>query len=212
MSNVLLLRTPTSPDAYITHLHERGFTAFSLAVLETTLVHISHLSDIQRAPPTCDGVILTSARAAEAWHAAARHLLDDADTELKAWTALPFYVVGSATARALRHSNNSNSDDHTDEEDEALIPSDIRGAESGTGEALARFILSDLGKREARLLLLVGDKNTDTIPNILHEGGVQVETLQVYETHGAHGFGESLSRVIRTAGNELNNIFCDQDH
>ena len=51
-----------------------------------------------------------------------------------------------------------------------LAPKDIRGgAESGTSEKLAHFILQDLppSNEPRQLLYLTGDKNRDVLPSIL---------------------------------------------
>jgi len=87
--------------------------------------------------------------------------------------------------------------------DTQFTPNDICGAyESGTSERLAHFILDDLGKRSAlnpKLLYLTGDKNRDTLPNILGNGGVQVNFLQVYETQPCSNLEASLQAIVHTA-------------
>ena len=124
------------------------------------------------------------------------------------WASLPFYVVGNATAEALgsiRH------DIHVDSR---LAPTDIRGAaEAGTSERLARFILEDVVRRGDNraatqnhpklplllLLYLTGDKNRDTLPSILQEAGVPLESLQVYETVFAPSFAADLEAAVKKA-------------
>ena len=68
---VLLLRAPTSPpetDRYETALRSAGFHPVSVPVLETALANIHGLSELLAAgPQDVGGVIVTSARAAEAW-------------------------------------------------------------------------------------------------------------------------------------------------
>lgn len=76
---------------------------------------------------------------------------------------------------------------------------DIRGgAESGTSEKLARFILEDLptDNRPRKLLYLTGDKNRDVLPNMLREGNVELQSLQVYATQGSSSFPSDLQKVI----------------
>lgn len=128
------------------------------------------------------------------------HEYDDEDSihaiNAEAWTRIPFYVVGKSTASAL-------------EDFQTICSSlgassklDIRGDHTGTGEQLARFILDDIKEDNIsstkRLLYLTGDKNRDTIPKILssEEGkrrGIELDTVQVYETHGASSFEPSLN-------------------
>ena len=112
------------------------------------------------------------------------------------WTHTPFYVVGNATAASLSEIREVAG--HT-----LLAPVDIRGAaESGTSEKLAHFILEDLpAARPTKLLYLTGDKNRDTMPSILREGGVELQFLQAYATQGSSTFAadlrQALSRVAR---------------
>lgn len=78
-------------------------------------------------------------------------------------------------------------------------PTNIRGSESGNGEALARFIVNDLdrsGEKRKRLLYLTGDKNRDTLPKILHEAGVELDNVQVYETRGSPTFEKDLIALL----------------
>lgn len=78
-----------------------------------------------------------------------------------------------------------------------LAPSDIRGADSGTGEKLAHFILDDLvSDAPRRLLYLTGDKNRDVLPGVLRDGGVALESLQVYATQGSSAFAADLVGAI----------------
>jgi uroporphyrinogen-III synthase len=60
-------------------------------------------------------------------------------------------------------------------------------------------MLSDIKERPAKLLYLTGDKNRDTLPNILTEGGITLEALQVYETVGSPRFEEQLLCVLDDA-------------
>jgi uroporphyrinogen-III synthase len=103
--------------------------------------------------------------------------------------------VGKATATAL-HSI------HDVCGDSRLVPKDIRGSsETGTSERLAHFILVDLARTEGgsrtKLLYLTGDKNKDTLPNILEDGGHDLECLQVYETHGSPNFAGELECAVK---------------
>ena len=79
-----------------------------------------------------------------------------------------------------------------------LAPRNIKGADSGTGERLARFILDDCctypgsGSRRP-YLYLTGDKNADVLQTILSAGGLQVDNLAVYETTLSPKFSAGLS-------------------
>ena len=108
------------------------------------------------------------------------------------WSAVPFYVVGEATAKAL-------ADIHEALGDSPFAPRDIRGgAESGTSGRLAHFIVDDLAKTTGskRLFYLTGDKNRDTLPNILGDAGLELDSLQVYATQGSSTFAADLKNVL----------------
>ena len=113
------------------------------------------------------------------------------------WTSVPFYVIGEATASAAAELR-STLPSH-------LVPGDIRGqAQSGTAEQLARFILSDLsvrrdGSTPRKLLYLTGDKNRDTLPNILTSEGIVLDTLQVYATQSSSSFRCDLRSALEKA-------------
>ena len=125
---VLLLRAPASPpetDRYETALRSAGFHPVSVPVLETALVNIHDLSELLTTGPQevgLRGVIVTSARAAEAWANAVERVahLENGDEGIipllschsprnssdpfsvtANWTAIPFYAVGTATADSL---------------------------------------------------------------------------------------------------------------
>jgi len=112
---------------------------------------------------------------------------------LRDWSKIPFYAVGHATAAALRAIASENP--HS-----LLVPRDIRGEESGTGENLARYILDDLqGNLPASpMLFLTGDKNRDILPTLLERGGVKLSQQQVYETKGSSNFMSDLRAILET--------------
>lgn len=95
------------------------------------------------------------------------------------------YVVGPATAKSVKLLG--------------FTAANVLGAECGSGEALAEFILADAPPRP--LLFLVGETRRDVIPRILGAAGVGVEELVVYETTVAESFREEFrSAVQRTEG------------
>ncbi|KDQ23769.1 hypothetical protein PLEOSDRAFT_1079082 [Pleurotus ostreatus PC15] len=172
-TSVLLLRAASkdAPDKYESSFVAAGYVPTSIPVLETNLTNIEELVGILSDTSTgFSGVILTSARACEAWKNAIR------------WCALPFYVVGKSTASALRELDGA--------------PKDIRGEDSGNAEQLARHILNDTRQISGKLLYLTGDKNRDTLPNILTSNNLILHQLQVYETRGSARFATDLADVL----------------
>ncbi|CCL99803.1 uncharacterized protein FIBRA_01827 [Fibroporia radiculosa] len=199
MAHVLLLRASNTPDAYEYAFKSRGYNPLSVPVLETTSTSLDRLKDtITAGLSRCAyaGVVITSGRSCEAWKTVAGQLAQShGDIEggnSATWADIPFYVVGEATARALADIGASIGA-------HPFVPRDIRGAaESGTGEKLAHFILRDLAPSPEgkRLLYLTGDKNRDTLPNILASGGVALDPLQVYATRGSSTFHIDLERAV----------------
>ena len=57
-------------------------------------------------------------------------------------------------------------------------------------------MLSDIKQRPAKILYLTGDKNRDTLTNLLTEGRISLHALQVYETVGSPRFEEQLACVL----------------
>jgi len=102
------------------------------------------------------------------------------------WAAVPFYVVGEGTASALQEAS--------------PFVLDIRGQHSGNASTLGPFVLSELKDvPNPRLLYLTGDKNRDTLSNILTSGGVALDYLQAYQTAGSPTFEESLGSALEAA-------------
>lgn len=82
MSNVLLLRAPTidGPDKYETAFRARGYNPACVPVLETVLANGKELGEVISQGPDASeliGVIVTSARACEAWKEAILSLQDE---------------------------------------------------------------------------------------------------------------------------------------
>jgi len=80
MAHVVLLRSPSQdgPDKYEAVLRSRGYQPLSIPVLETALVNLNALLEIMKKGPgenNLDGVIITSARACEAWSNAVERLI-----------------------------------------------------------------------------------------------------------------------------------------
>lgn len=107
-----------------------------------------------------------------------------------AWSDVTFYVVGSSTADALRSMPKSS---FTPSEEKVL------GSHTGSGEALARFIVEHLADPTAeKLLYLKGDKNRETLPEILNEHNVNWDGVQAYETRGSSGFKGDLEALVKS--------------
>ncbi|RDB17610.1 Uroporphyrinogen-III synthase [Hypsizygus marmoreus] len=201
-SNVLLLRAPTQgqDDRYESTFIEAGCHAISVPVLETVSTNLLDLKTIITAGPAAagfEGVVITSARACEAWKSVVGELVGSVEAAVDTWSTTPFYVVGPGTASALASIQETY--EHT-----PYTPYIVRGESSGTSERLARFICSqpqsDVPKK---VLYLTGDKNKDTVPTILGEAGIKVIPLKVYETRGSQTFESDLEGVLKGVSNDV---------
>ncbi|KAJ7052603.1 tetrapyrrole biosynthesis, uroporphyrinogen III synthase [Mycena amicta] len=187
-TNILLLRTPDSPDRYETAFSSAGYTTASVPALETALVHHDTLTDIIRRGSEYGGVIITSGRGCEAWEHSVGTL--PTSSALTTWKTTPFYVVGRSSASKLE-------DIQSLYPDSPFTPHDIRGESTGNSEQLARFILADFPSPPSKpLLYLTGDKNRDTLPEILRAGGLELAPLQVYKTQGSSTFPNDLKLAL----------------
>ncbi|KAF8519380.1 tetrapyrrole biosynthesis, uroporphyrinogen III synthase [Hysterangium stoloniferum] len=189
-SAVILLKSPArnAEDAYVKHLTSAGYMPYFIEVLDSMFRNESLLQEIMVSGPTqrrFSGVVITSSRAADAWIDALRNAPEPGD-----WSQTPFYVVGMSTARTLQRMTEL----YPEKFSESLI---LGATQSGKSESLARFILSDLPSRhtQGKLLYLTGDKNRDTLRQIMSENNIDVKDLMVYET-AARGDLEEI--VIRT--------------
>ncbi|KAF4612287.1 hypothetical protein D9613_003655 [Agrocybe pediades] len=200
--NVLLLREPSldTQDRYETAFKEAGYCAKSVPVLETVHDNVDGLQSIIWNGPAhlgIGGVVITSKRSCDTWREGLRTIRQNKDLKawsaagLESWCTIPFYVVGPATASAL-------SDVFTEFKDLGLNSVDIRGDSCGNAASLAPFILEDMKSVPRKLLYLTGDKNRDTLPRILNDGGIELETLQVYTTRGSPSFQENLARTLHS--------------
>ncbi len=103
---------------------------------------------------------------------------------------IPFYTVGRATEKSLKACPPCK-----------YSPTLVLGAnETGTGEALAHYILKHHSAYDTSLplLYLTGDKNRDTVPVTLAEGGLKSTPTQVYETRKRDGLEADLKDTVST--------------
>jgi hypothetical protein len=156
------------------------------------------------------GAILTSQRAVEAWMEAALGAAEPLRKGVQSnttWPRTPVFAVGSATAEATRAAAKK----IVQPVRPALV---MGGGATGTGEALASYIIRhfngpsgaapgdalDVETDTPPLLYLTGDKNASTIPDMLGQANppISVETLMVYETSLDSNFTSSCSALSRS--------------
>ncbi|KAH9926598.1 tetrapyrrole biosynthesis uroporphyrinogen III synthase [Epithele typhae] len=222
-TRVLLLRTPPedgSPDKYADACAAHGFHALSVPALQTVPTNAAQLATTMRPGPRPIssagdetgflGVIVTSGRACEAWRAAVQQLAEEDEEgrrdSVAGWSEVPFYAVSATTSASLLGIRAAYPDS-------PHAPRDVRrGAGAGTSEKLARFIVDDPTRRSdspktQRLLYLTGDKHRDTLPDILEEAGIGLESLQVYATQGSQTFEADLRAALAGMGDWTDDIW-----
>ncbi|KOS39925.1 hypothetical protein ACN38_g9241 [Penicillium nordicum] len=210
---ILLLKTKSSPhDGYDDFFSAQNYTPTFIPVLEHRFLK-HNLTQVRDqfstgaftsnnnvpTPRKYGGLIFTSQRAVEGF---AQMIEDEKDVPFNIQTTPPLilYTVGPATARTL-----------TTLRDKHLPNALIHGADSGTGENLARLILSHYDSlyptNKPALLFLVGEVRRDIIPKTLMdktlpvEKRVGVEELVVYETGVMESFEGDFADVVgRSAG------------
>jgi uroporphyrinogen-III synthase len=186
---VILLKTKSSPsDKYQEYFETLGNGAYHpifIPVLEHQIQEdvLEQISDLivnrsfnNEGVRRYGGIIFTSQRAVEAFTLLANRLASIG--ELIDETTV-FYVVGPATARAVKAIG---------------LHCPVLGEETGNGDTLAEFILTDYNTRwttpesKPSLLFLVGEQRRDIIPKTLQSGSIspeqriKVDEIEVYKT------------------------------
>jgi len=200
MTHVLLLRSPSDdeqPDPYSAHFSSVGLASTSVQVLDTSFTNLDELQWMIETGPGFHGfkgVVITSGRSVDAWQRAVEEVVKRDDHSKADWSKTPFYVVGETTASSVEKLRTS-LPSH-------LLPTDVLGgAESGTSEALANFIIARAApskKNRVKLLYLTGDKNRDTLPNMLTEKGIELDSAQTYETKCCDQFASNMATVVKS--------------
>jgi uroporphyrinogen-III synthase len=198
---VLLLKTPSTPDRYaeafsqsdrlessFVPVLEHAFDSRGLQLLR------QNLQSLSPSPTSCGGLVFTSQRAVEALALVRQE--DAASIDWPHLSRLPIYVVGPATQRAL-----------------AAIPDlgrlQLFGAHTGSGDALAAFILEHYNAWHARapvkppLLFPVGHQRRDIIPTTLQADSlpgpqrIAVTEVPVYRSVQVPTLSADLERELR---------------
>ena len=162
-----------------------------LPALEFVFKHEERLQAALASPSSYSGLVATSPRgcqaAALAFQALSSSFTPTAFASLIAqWSALPFYAVGEASASLLTSSF-------------PLTAHPI----GGNGAALARAIVQQRRARvppstpPAPLLVLTGQLRGEVMFDVLREGGVAYEEVEVYDTQLRTGLKADVSALVR---------------
>lgn len=162
-TDVALLRSPDSPDAYIQAFEQAGLQASCVPVLSFRFPNQEALVEQLQAAGSRSGLILTSPRAA----AALKQAFENEPGHRVLWNDKAVFVVGPKTAEAVR--------------DIGLTP---QGQTAGDAAALVESIGAAWDQQclQLPLLFLSGTRRRDTLPNGLAKTGIPVIEQVVYET------------------------------
>uniref|UniRef100_A0A8D1PPR9 Uroporphyrinogen-III synthase n=2 Tax=Sus scrofa TaxID=9823 RepID=A0A8D1PPR9_PIG len=187
---VLLLKDPKEDDdrgqdPYIRELGLYGLEATLIPVLSFEFLSLPSFSEKLSHPEGYGGLIFTSPRAVEA----VKLCLEKAnkteawETSLKEkWNSKSVYVVGNATASLV-----------------SKIGLDPEGENCGNAEKLAEYICS----RESSALPLLfpcGNLKRETLPRMLKDKGVPMESITVYQTIPHPGIQGNLNSYYSQQG------------
>ncbi|XP_076982493.1 uroporphyrinogen-III synthase isoform X1 [Tamandua tetradactyla] len=186
---VLLLKDPKGDDCgqdpYITELGLYGLEATLIPVLSFEFLSLPSFSEKLSHPEGYGGLIFTSPRAVEAVELC---LEKDNKTEIwtkslkEKWNAKSVYVVGNATASLV-----------------SKIGLDTEGENCGNAEKLAEYICS----RESSVLPLLfpcGTLKGETLPKMLKDKGIPMESITVYQKIPHPGIQVSLRSYFSQLG------------
>ncbi|XP_048362223.1 uroporphyrinogen-III synthase isoform X2 [Sphaerodactylus townsendi] len=186
---VLLLKDPkeneNGPDPYIKELGLHGLEATLIPVLAFEFISLTSLFEKLSHPEQYHGLIFTSPRAIEALKLCLR---DNCKKEAwknsleEKWITKPVYVVGKATAGLAEI---------------GLVP---QGEDCGNAEKLAGYICSWGSRSSLPLLFLCGTLKRETLPTILREKGIALESITVYQTSQHPNLHESLRNYFSQQG------------
>ncbi|XP_028724663.1 uroporphyrinogen-III synthase isoform X1 [Peromyscus leucopus] len=186
---VLLLKDAKDDDSgqdpYIQELGLYGLEATLIPVLSFEFLSLPSLSEKLSHPEGFGGLIFTSPRAVEAVKLCLEkdNKTEDWEKSLKnRWNAKSVYVVGSATASLVNK-----------------IGLDAEGAHSGNAEKLAEYICSRPSS-ELPLLFPCGTIKGDTLPKMLKDKGIPMESMHVYQTIPHPGIQGNLESYYESQG------------
>lgn len=186
---VLLLKDAKDDDSgqdpYIQELGLYGLEATLIPVLSFEFLSLPILSEKLSHPEGFGGLIFTSPRAVEAVKLCLEkdNKTEDWEKCLKnRWNAKSVYVVGSATASLVNK-----------------IGLDAEGAHSGNAEKLAEYICSRPSSA-LPLLFPCGTIKGDTLPKMLKDKGIPMESMHVYQTIPHPGIQGNLENYYENQG------------
>lgn len=156
MRKVVLFKSAS--EEYSRAFSEHDYEAIFVEPLRFQVVNAQQLS-AQLLRRDYDGLVLTSPRAVEAlaqcWD----------PTKFVIWSAKRVYTVGEACCKKIK----------------LLLGLDALGMTAGNSENLVKIILGE-NPETANLLFPSGNMSLETLPTMLQDKGMNVDTLTVYET------------------------------
>ncbi|XP_007434162.1 uroporphyrinogen-III synthase isoform X2 [Python bivittatus] len=187
---VLLLKDPKEsdggPDSYINELGSHGLKATLIPVLTFEFISLQTFFEKLLHPEQYHGLIFTSPRAVEAVRLC---LVDSCKKEAwknylrKEWNTKSVYVVGKATAGLVTEIG--------------LKP---QGEDCGNAEKLAGLICSRESSNSLPLLFPCGALKRETLPTMLKDKDIALESVTVYQSSQHPDLQESLKNYFSQEG------------
>lgn len=155
-------------------------------VVELPLIHVAKeisketLADVMLELGTYDWIVFTSTNGVRFFFEEFNRLFDD----IRALGLLRFACIGDATAQAIR----------------ALHLKVECQPEKATAEALAAALIATGSLDSAKVLVITGNLNRDTLVLKLEEARAIVDCLQVYKTEKTDLSGDAAAKDFRERG------------
>lgn len=147
----------------------QGFAPVSIPVLSFKFDNQEELSQKLQDPNRYGGMVMTSQRAVEALELCVANLVSQEVwiNELeKLWKEKPIFIVGKATAKAVKDK----------------LGLQCKGDDAGSAEALVPFILQSFTPDSNTLLFPCGNLRRETIPTAMAKAGIRLDSIHVYST------------------------------
>ncbi|MSU70053.1 MAG: uroporphyrinogen-III synthase [Opitutaceae bacterium] len=161
-------------------------TALGAEVIELPLIRVAKdipldiLADVMLELGTYDWIVFTSVNGVRYFFEEFRRIFDD----IRSLGLLRIACVGEATAAAV-------TDRHLKVEIKPAV---------ATGEALAKDLIATGSLDSAKVLVITGDRNRDTVVAKLEAAGAVVDSLQVYKTEPTDLTADPTAADFRARG------------
>lgn len=173
---VLLKSESEGPDKFVEALEEKNFDVRSITCLDFQFISLDELKIKLDDADQYEGIIFTSPRAVHAVHKA----IGEKSEDLTSWKQKNNFAVGDSTSELAK----------------SLLNVDTTGQQSGNAKNLASFVIESVKEKSTKPFLFPsGNLRQETLEKSLNESGIEVESLEVYETIPHASLDESIENL-----------------